>query len=669
MVFWGGPLNGVGLRPRNGLSLCAGGGGLDLGLSLAEPGYHTVCFVEADHDAAATLVAGMLGGLLPGASEHGAGSAGPARKPSSYRPAAVFRPTPVWADLRTFVGYQWRGRIDTVIAGYPCQPFSAAGQRQGVDDERWLWGDIARIISEIDPTWVILENVAGHVSLGAETVLREVRDMGFTPAAGLFTAAETGATHKRQRWFCVAHADGGDPGSEREQCGGEQRFQSGCDGVGGELEHAARFGRGDGGAEPEFRGRRDTATRASCTMAHADTNADARGLDGGADRRGPRAGESQRDQWERFRSGARRGSEHVADTGDTRASFGGADPVTERQGIANQFVDGCLPLHAPGPGETDVWRAVLDVAPDLAPALSLCDVKRVADHAAALVDDVATLLDDRQWQVRQVAQSTLARLRKHAAMQVGPVMTALADSHLEVRKQALIVLGQLGEHAVPALDAIAQQLKEEGTRASAAAAMEMLGRHIGPSHAAAMAPLVAHNDQVLRERALRCLAKKQEHVAQHVGVIVSALKDGHDGVHGAARNALLALGEHGAASHLDAIASMLQAEDSLVRMRGLDALSELGEIAAPKAHEIALRLKDEEAQVRALAVQTLGLLGQHARPHVGAVATLMRDEMDPRSEARTFLRKYKEQGIKFNRPGEFNKTPLLCYAPSFFGPD
>ena len=144
-------------RPRHGLSLCAGGGGLDLGLMLAEPGYHSRAFVEWEDWPRAVLIAAQRAGY--------------------------FAPAPIWTDLRGFDAQPFRGAFDTVLAGYPCQPFSAAGKRGGEDDPRHLWPEVARVIAECGPEWVFLENVAGHVTLGLETVLRELWRMGYTPAA------------------------------------------------------------------------------------------------------------------------------------------------------------------------------------------------------------------------------------------------------------------------------------------------------------------------------------------------------------------------------------------------------------------------------------------------------------------------------------------------------
>ncbi len=151
-----------------------------MGLMLAEPGYHTRCFVEWEDWPRAVLIAAQRAGY--------------------------FAPAPIWTDLRSFDARPFRGAFDIVLAGYPCQPFSAAGKRGGADDPRHLWPDVARVIAECRPAWVFLENVPGHVTLGLETVLRELWGLGYTPAAGLFSAAEVGAPHKRLRIFILANA-------------------------------------------------------------------------------------------------------------------------------------------------------------------------------------------------------------------------------------------------------------------------------------------------------------------------------------------------------------------------------------------------------------------------------------------------------------------------------
>jgi DNA (cytosine-5)-methyltransferase 1 len=94
-----------------------------------------------------------------------------------------------------------------VEGGYPCQPFSFAGQRKGEDDPRHLWPHVRRIVGELDPEWCFFENVEGHMSLGADRVFEDLYRLGFTVKAGLFSALEVGASHIRRRLFIVAHAN------------------------------------------------------------------------------------------------------------------------------------------------------------------------------------------------------------------------------------------------------------------------------------------------------------------------------------------------------------------------------------------------------------------------------------------------------------------------------
>ncbi|MEX2126986.1 MAG: DNA cytosine methyltransferase [Xanthobacteraceae bacterium] len=159
-------------RRLAGIALCAGFGGLELGLHIAEPGYQTVCYA---------LVARMEDQALDHA--------------------------PVWDDVRTFGGRPWRGKVHIVSAGYPCQPFSFAGRQRGTSDPRHLWPHVARVAREARPEWIFCENVEGHVDVGFAEVAGELSRMGFTIKAGLFSAAEVGAAHIRRRLFILAHAN------------------------------------------------------------------------------------------------------------------------------------------------------------------------------------------------------------------------------------------------------------------------------------------------------------------------------------------------------------------------------------------------------------------------------------------------------------------------------
>lgn len=161
------------------MSICSGVGGLDLGLRLAVPSARTVCMVEREAFAVATLVAKMEEGHLD--------------------------PCPIWTDLARFDGKAWRGTVDCIVGGYPCQPFSFAGARKGEEDPRHLWPHVARIVGEVQPTVVFFENVSGHLSLGFEQVAEELQELGYVVTAGLFTAAEVGAPHRRQRLFIYGY--------------------------------------------------------------------------------------------------------------------------------------------------------------------------------------------------------------------------------------------------------------------------------------------------------------------------------------------------------------------------------------------------------------------------------------------------------------------------------
>ena len=169
------------VRP-NILSICTGAGGLDLGVRVACPDTCTVCYVEREAFAVANLVAAIQEGLMDDA--------------------------PVWSDLATFDGGPWRGTVDWLIGGIPCQPHSVAGQRQGVDDERDLWPDAARIIREVGPSVVFLENVPGIAGYYHERIGPELRGMGYATQEGLFSAVEVGAPHFRQRFFVLGYTDG-----------------------------------------------------------------------------------------------------------------------------------------------------------------------------------------------------------------------------------------------------------------------------------------------------------------------------------------------------------------------------------------------------------------------------------------------------------------------------
>jgi DNA (cytosine-5)-methyltransferase 1 len=171
----------------NHVSLCSGYGGIDLGLSRAMGGsLRTIAYSEIEAFACANLVSKMEAGLLD--------------------------PAPIWSDLKTFPWQEFRGLVDIVSGGYPCQPFSAAGKRAGKDDPRHLWPWIADGIRIARPRLCFFENVEGHISLGLSTVISDLEELGYRTTFGIFSASEVGAPHQRKRVFILAHrsSDGHD---------------------------------------------------------------------------------------------------------------------------------------------------------------------------------------------------------------------------------------------------------------------------------------------------------------------------------------------------------------------------------------------------------------------------------------------------------------------------
>ena len=106
-------------------------------------------------------------------------------------------------------------RVDLIAGGYPCQPFSTAGKRQGEKDERHLWPYFLRAIGELRPRYAFLENVRGHLSMGFDRVLGDLAEVGYDAEWQIVSAASVGAPHRRDRIICVAYpselfSDGGD---------------------------------------------------------------------------------------------------------------------------------------------------------------------------------------------------------------------------------------------------------------------------------------------------------------------------------------------------------------------------------------------------------------------------------------------------------------------------
>lgn len=99
--------------------------------------------------------------------------------------------------------------VSVLTGGYPCQPFSLAGNRRGENDDRHLWPEVARLIQEINPDWCIFENVFGHISLGLDQVLSDLEGLNYTAEVFVIPACAVGASHRRDRVWIIAYPNSG----------------------------------------------------------------------------------------------------------------------------------------------------------------------------------------------------------------------------------------------------------------------------------------------------------------------------------------------------------------------------------------------------------------------------------------------------------------------------
>lgn len=111
---------------------------------------------------------------------------------------------PIYNDVGNF---EHHGAVDIITGGYPCQPFSHAGHRKGGDDDRHLWPEMLNCVQKYRPTWVIGENVIGHVTLGLDCVLSNLADAGYTTETFIIPACAVGAPHRRDRIWIIAHTN------------------------------------------------------------------------------------------------------------------------------------------------------------------------------------------------------------------------------------------------------------------------------------------------------------------------------------------------------------------------------------------------------------------------------------------------------------------------------
>ena len=173
----------------NHISLFTGYGGMELGLRLAGIELRTVLYVEIEPYCQDIIKARIRDGHLD--------------------------PAPIFGDIRRLDGSVFCGKVGIITGGFPCQPFSVAGKQLGEADERNLWPETRRIISEVGPEYCLLENVPNITAAGGRdrpayggTVLGDLAEMGYDIKYGITSASDAGAPHLRKRLWILAHANG-----------------------------------------------------------------------------------------------------------------------------------------------------------------------------------------------------------------------------------------------------------------------------------------------------------------------------------------------------------------------------------------------------------------------------------------------------------------------------
>lgn len=372
------------------IELCAGvgmlGEGVRAGLQLLGIEHRTVCYVEREAAAAAQLARLMEAGALD--------------------------PAPVWSDLLTFNGAAWRGCVDWLVAGFPCQDISIAGRRAGLDGQRsGLFFDILGIADDCGAHGLFLENVSAIATAtatavdeaegtleerAAARVVGELADRGWDAEWITLSASGVGASHGRARWFCLAWRRVADTGHGPRagqplgigRCGEPANDRAGRQAV-DDAYHPVSQGRGLPAGEWQER----------ADLGRANQGADGAMADATGDGWHEGRAESGGQQW---RPDAAQCGGAVADAGQQglphaeQPEPAGAWPG--REGRAAAELRGA-PLFAPGPLDPR-WAAVVAHRPDLAPAVEP-GVCMLADGMAYLVDE------SRAHQLRQVGNGVV----------------------------------------------------------------------------------------------------------------------------------------------------------------------------------------------------------------------------------------------------------------------
>ena len=326
------------------ISLFSGIGGLDLGIGAAIK-TRTVAYVEREITCARVLAERASEGLLDEA--------------------------PIYSDIRTFPTEVFAGKVDGIIGGFPCQPFSVAGLQRSADDPRNMWPDTIRLIREIRPSFAFLENVPNlvvHKSRYFGTILGDLAQAGYDAEWGCFKASDVGAPHRRERLFILAYSK-----SERYgrgdciKCGDEGGIIQPCQCTG------CQVGSETEGCGSELAYARDTGLQGTTRYDCHEKGTVCAGVQSDGDRVRGRTGRGSSELDDSEHNGCTSPKEPRGV--GLRARYGEAGEVKPEQptrsgnstGRDNELAHAGLPLYPPGPGDREGWAYLLNVMPEVKP--------------------------------------------------------------------------------------------------------------------------------------------------------------------------------------------------------------------------------------------------------------------------------------------------------------
>lgn len=382
----------------NYLSLFAGIAGFDLGLRTAFPETRCVGYVEIGIEAAEILAARIKEGSLD--------------------------PAPIWSDMRTFPGQLYRGRVAGLIAGFPCPDYSVAGKRAGIVGKHGqLWDDLASTIRDLgeDLEWICLENVPGILvphrddkggwvlPAGLWFVLGDISSLGFDAEWITLRASEVGASHGRNRWFCLAYRKGRGCGELRES----SERNGLINGINENLvDHSWDEWDGPHGQAGPRRGVCETGNELVNSEdpkwgGAIETHNTGWGIKEVGGSGGERSlGNSNIPRLEgRDERGYSSGERTTGETGRELADTASRGEVPAQQRGQWSITKSRLPLFAPGPGATAEWQRIISEHPELAPAISTEEAERIVHTLAN--GPAATLAGSRTDQLRECGNAVV----------------------------------------------------------------------------------------------------------------------------------------------------------------------------------------------------------------------------------------------------------------------